>query len=416
MSGTFAAAETTTPPIRTRAPKPVCRTTIIGAGPYGLSVAAHLMAAGIETRAFGDVMSFWRGHMPAGMKLRSQWRASHFSAPGGRYSLNEFVTAGGLKFEEPIPLEDFIRYGEWFQRQAVPNLDSRKVSRVDRAGEHFRVILEDGETFESQRVVIAAGLANQAFVPREFQQVSRELVGHTANDVDLGRFQGRRVAVIGRGQSAMESAVLLAEAGAEVEVICRGAVNWLGRENAGMDGGRSALRGMVKRLRAPGGVGPFPLDWIAEMPGLLRSWPNGWRSRLSQRCLRPAAAGWLMPRMGGVRVNAGRAVTGVREQGRELQLHLNGGTRMTVDYVLLATGYRLDIAAPGILSRSLLDRVRLHPGAGCPVLGRNFESSVSGLHFAGSAAVPSYGPKMRFVAGVDYAARSITKGAFSRVR
>lgn len=415
MSGNITAIQPAGADVRVRAPKSVCRVTVIGAGPFGLSIAAHLRGAGIETRVFGDVMSFWRGHMPAGMKLRSAWRASHLAAPGGRYSLDQYVAAGGMLRAEPIPIEDFIRYGEWFQRQTVPDVDRRKVCRVEQVGARFRVVLDDGEEFDSARVVVAAGLQNQAFFPAEFQAISRDLVSHTADHVDLGCFRGRRVAVIGRGQSGMESAVLLAEAGAEVEVICRGPVNWLGRESGGATRNKSALRALVGGMRAPGGVGPFPLDWLAEVPGVVRLVPAALRSRLSKRCLRPAAAGWLTPRMNGVRMNPGRVVTGAQACDGTLTLYLDDGTLSVVDHALLATGYMLDISKPGILAPGLIERIQLHQGTGCPVLSAHFESSVPGLHFAGSSAVPSYGPKMRFVSGVGYAARSITQGVRSRV-
>ena len=354
--------------------------------------------------------------MPKGMKLRSGWGASHLSAPGGRYSLDEFAAAGGIQRAGPIPLEAFIGYGQWFQRQCIPDLDSRKVRRVEHAGDRFHIVLEDGDEFDSRRVVVAAGLANQEFFPSVFQGISRELVSHTADHVNLGRFRGRRVAVVGRGQSGMESAALLSEAGAEVEVICRGPVHWIGTEASGAKRSRSAIRALVGRIRAPGGVGPFPLDWLAEMPGALRRCPAAMRNRLSKRCLRPAAAGWLTTRMDGVRVNPGRAIVGARAKDGALTLHLDDGTRSVVDHALLATGYALDISKPGILASSLIERIQLHQGASCPVLSAYFESSVPGLHFAGSSAVPSYGPLMRFVTGAGYAARSITQGALSRTR
>ena len=395
-----------------RAPKSVCRMTVIGAGPYGLSVAAHLIGAGIETRVFGDVMSFWRGNMPAGMKLRSPWRASSLSAPGGRYSIDDYVAAGGMDRTEPIPLQDFIRYGLWFQRQAAPDVDRRRVRSVDASGNRFRIVLEDGEAFESLGVVIAAGLANQARYPREFQGFSRVLVSHAADHTDLGRFRGQRVAVIGRGQSAMESAALLAESGAEVEVICRGPVHWIGMEAGGHK--RSKKGALVAGLRAPSGVGPFPFDWLADMPGTMHCFPEQLRGRLSQRCLRPAAAGWLLPRMGGVRIHPGGAIRDVRRQGGSLMVSLGGGTQTVVDHALLATGYELDISKPGILAPGLLAQIQRHAGGGCPALSAHLESSVPGLYFAGSSAVPSYGPLMRFVAGTGYAARSIAKGAGSR--
>src|SRR5207248_11535645 len=53
-------------------------TVVIGAGPYGLSVAAHLRAAGIPTLTLGTPMAFWRS-MPAGMFLRSAPSASSLS-------------------------------------------------------------------------------------------------------------------------------------------------------------------------------------------------------------------------------------------------------------------------------------------------------------------------------------------------
>jgi hypothetical protein len=122
----------------------------------------------------------------------------------------------------------------------------------------------------------------------------------------------------------------------------------------------------------------------------------------------------LTSRMGGVRVHAGHIVTGVTAQNGELALRLDNGTRSTVDHALLATGYALDIRKMGVLAPSLVEQIQLHPGTGCPVLSSNFESSVPGLRFAGSSAVPSYGPLMRFVAGAGYAAQSIARGERSR--
>jgi hypothetical protein len=211
----------------------------------------------------------------------------------------------------------------------------------------------------------------------------------------------------------MESAALLAESGAHVEVICRGDVNWLGTETHATKG-KGPLRALIGGMRAPGGVGPFPLDWLAELPGMLRLCPTALRSLFSKRCLRPAAAGWLMGRMSGVNVNAGRAVTSAKVEQGALTLKLHDGTRAVVDHALLATGYKLDISKPGILAPSLVERVQLQPGTGCPILSAHYESSIPGLHFAGSSAVPSYGPMMRFVSGVSYAAHSITKGALAR--
>ena len=176
----------------------------------------------------------------------------------------------------------------------------------------------------------------------------------------------------------------------------------------------SPVRKLIGNLKAPGGVGPFPLDWLAEKPWAVRLLPRFLRGKFSARCLRAAAAGWLLPRMGRVQVNAGRAIISAKEQNGALILNLDDDTRTVVDHALLATGYLLDISRVGILAQSVLSQLRLQPGTRCPFLSGHLEASVPGLYFAGSSAVPNHGPLMRFVAGTGYAARSITQGVLTR--
>src|SRR5580698_2192102 len=99
---------------------------IIGAGPYGLSAAAHLRSIkGLEVRVFGEPMSFWDRNMPAGMFLRSNWTATRIADPNGLLSLEAYQAAADNHFSVPVPLESFVQYGLWYQRQAVPDLDQR---------------------------------------------------------------------------------------------------------------------------------------------------------------------------------------------------------------------------------------------------------------------------------------------------
>src|SRR2546422_3130333 len=208
----------------------VCDAVIIGAGPYGIAAAAHLRAAGVETRSFGRAMDFWEEHMPAGMFLRSHRDASHIAHPQGAMRLDEFEAVRGAPISQPTPLEDFIPYGRWFQRSVVPDLDARRVRRVEPGPRGFRVVLEDGEPVETRRVVVAAGILPFTRRPPEFDRLPAELCSHSSDHSDLSPFAGRRVAVVGGGQSALECAVLLLEAGADVEVIIRAeGVRWLGR-------------------------------------------------------------------------------------------------------------------------------------------------------------------------------------------
>jgi len=390
-----------------------CEVAIIGAGPYGLAAAAHLQAAKVATRVFGDTMAFWRRNMPSGMKLRSPWRASHIADPDRAHTLDIFADTHGIEQTENLSLADFVRYGEWFQRRAVPDLDPRMVVSVAPGPRGFRLTLDDECIVEATRVVVATGLTNQAYRPAEFEGLSPTLVSHSSEVVKPADFSGRHVAVIGRGQSACESAVLLQEAGAEADLVCRGEVRWLGAEAVRPRRNGDVLWSLRRALHAPSAIGPFPYNWLADMPSALYRLPPETRQRLSAQCLRAAASGWLKGRAGGVRINAGRTVLAARAQGERVVLHLDDGAA-AFDHVILATGYRVDISKLGVLTPELLVQVKLRDGY--PILSPRFESSISGLHFVGSSAVGSFGPLPRFVAGSGYAARRVTEAALASAR
>lgn len=383
-----------------------CEVAIIGAGPYGLSVAAHLNAANIETRVFGEPMSFWQRHMPRGMYLRSPWVASHLADPVRRYSLDVFAKQRGIDRQYPLPLAHFVDYGKWFQNSAVPNLDSRQVGCVEEAGAGYCLRLGDGEAVFARRVVVALGLARQEFRPAPFVGLPAELVSHSCEHDTLDPWRGKRVAVIGRGQSACESAALLYEAGAEVELICRGDVRWLGVPDRAERQNLLWLKRLRAKLAAPSEVGPFPLDWFNELPELARRAPASLRQWMAVRSLRPASAGWVKPRFDGVRVSAGRQTVSARASDHEVALQFDQGAGV-FDHVLLATGYRIDISKLQIWAPELLRKIARTDGS--PTLAAGFESSAPGLHFIGSSSVASYGPLMRFVVGAGYAARSLTR-------
>ena len=380
---------------------------VIGAGPYGLSVAAHLRHAGVATHVFGEPMAFWRDNMPRGMLLRSPWRATHVSDPQAAFSLDAYAAEQGVDRNKLLPVEDFVAYGAWFQRHAVPDVDPRAVRLIDAAPNGFRLTLADGETLSVDRVVIATGLRHQEYRPPPFCNLPAALVSHTCEHTGFSQFRGKRVAVIGRGQSACESAALLAEAGAQTEVISHGEIHWLAA--AGKNEARHSFR---RRLRAalasPSEVGPFPLSWLVEVPGVVRLWPETMRAEFTRRCLRAAAAGWLLPRFANVTCTSSSMITGARVRGERIELMLDDGDR-AFDHVLLGTGYRVDIARLGILAPQLLDRIARENGS--PLLRRGFESSVAKLHFVGSYAVHSFGPLLRFIAGAPYAARTVAKAA-----
>ena len=377
---------------------------IIGAGPYGLAAAAHLRAAGLDTRVFGDPMAFWRKQMPAGMLLRSGWEACFISDPTGALGLDRFKAERGLKFSYPVPLESFVDYGRWFQQKAVPDLDQRMVERLQPEGGAFRLLLEDGTIVRARRVVVATGIAPFAWRPHQFDGIPGELASHTSDHVDLRAFNGKQVAVMGGGQSALESAALLHEGGAEVEVIMRapGPI-WIGQ---------NFLKTMPKPYRfvfyPPTDVGPLGLNWLVALPGLFRLLPRDLQERFAYRSIRPMGGHWLRPRVDGVvKITAGANVSSATVTGEQVRLRLDDGTERQVDHVLLGTGYRVNVARYPFLAPELVQSLRLVDGY--PILNSGFESSVSGLYFLGAPAAWSYGRLMRFVSGTHYATRSLAR-------
>lgn len=377
---------------------------ILGAGPYGLAAAAHLRRTGADVRVLGDPMSFWRV-MPTGMLLRSNWTATCISDYRGPLSLDAYRAATGAKVDKPVPLANFIEYGMWVQEQVVPDLDRRMVETLDSGPDGFRLLLDDGMRLDARRVVVAAGIKPFANRPAYAQGLPSELASHTGDHQDLACFSGARVLVVGGGQSALESAALLTEHGAEAEVVARADhLNWL-------HGGKyhRKLGRLAPLLYAPTDVGPMGLSRLVAVPDVFRRLPHQIQDPLAYRSIRPAGAAWLTPRLRNVPITMHRSIVSVDMAGDGLQVRFDDGSQRTIDHLLLGTGYHVDISRYPFLAPRLLARV--HQEQGYPVLGRGMESSVPGLHFVGAPAAWSFGPIMRFVSGGWYTGRAVAQVA-----
>ncbi|TMD24776.1 MAG: NAD(P)/FAD-dependent oxidoreductase [Chloroflexi bacterium] len=372
-------------------------TVVIGAGPYGLSIAAHLLGARLPTETFGEPMAFWQG-MPAGMYLRSAWSASSLSAPDRACDLDSFLRATGRQQQQPIPLRFFVDYGLWFQRHAVPNVDPTLVKSLAADGADFSIELDDGRTLRASRVIVAVGIDRFANLPAFARGLPPSLASHTRAHRDFGRFKGMRIAVVGGGQSAIESAALLHEAGAHVELIVRHSIRWLKLHD---------YRGPGRRiLYAPSDVGPPGLNWMLHFPLAFRLLPLRVQKAVTRRAVRPAGARWLIDRVRGrVPITSNRFVHSASPAPGGVRLELSDGTTRLVDHLVLATGYRPNLDRLDFMTPPLRQQIRQRDGF--PVLNRWLESSVPGLHFAGGLADQSYGPICRFVSGAEVAARRI---------
>jgi pyridine nucleotide-disulfide oxidoreductase len=385
-----------------------CDVAIIGAGPYGLSAAAYLRTVkGLDVYSFGEPMSFWERNMPTGMLLRSGWAATHIADPNRSLTLDEYRASSGKNFSSPVPLDRFIDYGHWYQRQSIPEPDQRKIVRVESDAKGFRLIPEKSEVVVATRLVIAAGIGSFAWVPAQFAGLPNSLASHASEHRPFRCYSGKRVLVVGGGQSALESAALLYENGAEVQIVARARqIRWLGGLVS-----RTIQHGLgptiSKLLYAPTDVGPAGICQIVARPDLVRRFPRPVQDWFRERSIRPAGAQWLVARLRNVPMKLGRCVVSATHSSGRVRVKLDDGSESTVDHVLLGTGYRVDVSKYDFLAPHLARSISRC--GGYPRLSEGFETSVPRLHILGAPAVWSFGPLMQFVVGTHYTSRSLLR-------
>lgn len=387
-----------------------CDVVVIGAGPYGLSAGVHLKAKGIAVRVFGEPMEFWAQKMPEGMLLRSPRGASSLSDPERAFTLEAYEAASKREPCAPVPLDTFVEYGRWFRHQLGSDLDQRTVLRVDRDRPGFRLTLQDGNEIRSTYVVIAAGIGPFKKKPAVFQNLSPQQAIHCYEGRDVRKFAGKRVAVIGGGQSALESAALLHEANAKVEVIVREShLRWIGQHSW-----LHHMGPLSSLLYSPHDVGPVGISRLVAYPKLVSYVPLKVRDRIRTRAVRPAGARWLPERLATVKITTACSVSQATADGDEIALKLDDGSERRLDHVLLGTGYQVDISRYDFLPQELTHDIRQSDGY--PKLAGGFLSSVPGMHFIGATAARSFGPLLYFVAGTEFASRELVSSLSRRGR
>ncbi|CAL78546.1 putative oxidoreductase; NAD(FAD)-dependent dehydrogenases [Bradyrhizobium sp. ORS 278] len=381
---------------------------IIGAGPYGLSLSAHLAARHVEHRIFGRPMQFWERIAEAGGEryLKSYCFGTNLSSPTPGYTFADHNRPRGLETFEPCSMQNFAAYGRWFQQNVVPWAEDVDVARVDRQGRRFVINLADGSDCFAESVVVATGLSGFAHIPPHLRALPAPLIVHTSEIRNFATFAGRDVAVVGAGQSALEAAALLLEAGARPQLFVReDAVHWQTRV--------SRERSLWRRLRSPiAGLGTGPKAWtLTNFPGAMHSLPDTWRTRFTQTHLPAEGAWWLRSRVEDkLPIHLGTTVVNAREAGGRAALTVRGldgqEQQIHVDHVVAGTGYDIDVERYAFLDPDMREAIaRLEKS---PRLNAVFESSVPGLHFIGPASAMSFGPLFRFVVGAEYSAQVLS--------
>jgi FAD-dependent urate hydroxylase len=376
---------------------------IIGAGPYGLAMAAYCRDTGIDYRLLGEPMSFWKSHMPAGMYLRSRhdWHLDPFE----RRTIERYLRAKKIPRAGTLPLSLrlYLDYAAWFQAEEKIVADPRLVRHLTRTAARrypFEVRLSDGDVLRAENVLIAIGFGMSAHVPPELAHlVPSGRLRHAQDCIDFERLAGKSCLIIGGRQSAFEWAALAGEAGAaRIHVSHR---------HASPD----------YALADWSWVNPL-LDRMLDEPGWYRRLTQGAKQEIIQhmwRIGRLRVEPWLGPRLASLPVTfwPDTQLTDCRSgpDGR-LEIELNAGTPLAVDEVLVATGYRTDVRRLPFLARSnILEHLAIDEGY--PELSDHFESSVAGLYFTNRFASRQFGNFFDFTAGARVAARLIGR-ALSR--
>jgi FAD-dependent urate hydroxylase len=386
--------------------KPVTDVAIIGAGPYGLSLAAHLRARGVKYRIFGEAMRFWR-NMPVGVNLKSLAFATNIAVPKRGYSFPDWCRRHGLEDFEPCTMQSFAAYGLEIQQQFVPDLEEVLATTISQRSGGFEVALSSGEHLRARKVVVCTGLSGLARIPDVLRELGPDRMRHTFDISDYSEFRNKTVAVIGAGASAIEAGALVHEAGGCSEIFVRG-------EEAVFHGRTPRVRPLWQRIKNPMTVlGASRTSWVLQqLPLSVHMLPRERRTRFVKRYLGPASPWWIQDRvLGKVPIHVRHDVVEVGNTSQRVQLKMRDGKGslrdVEVDFVIAGTGYDVDVSRLKFLDPEISNRVRRIEGA--PTLDINFESSVPGLHFAGPLSFMCFGPLFRFVTGAEITARRLAR-------
>lgn len=383
--------------------KQICEVAIIGAGPYGLSLAAHLRARGVSYRIFGKPMDTWAAHMPKNMTLKSEGFASNLSAPSKGSQIGDYCLERGIAYSDrsiPIAIDTYLDYTKTFRDRFIPDVEETMVTSLSRGADHFELSLYSGERVMARNVVLAVGVTWFAWTPDVLKSLPASMLSHSYAHRDVEQFRGKEVAVVGSGSSAIDLAHLLQETGASVRIVARRKQLQF---NSVPDGDPSMLHWIQNPPSTIGkGWGSY---FCAEAPLLFYRLPRHMKDRAIASHMHPAA-GWFMRDQveGRVPLMTGRTpVKAEAKDGRALLTLASdaGEETLTVDHVIAATGYEPDVDKLPFLSPSLNEKILRSKRS--PLVSDRFETSVPGLYATGLAVMDMFGPLLRFMVGAEFA-------------
>ena len=362
---------------------------IVGAGPFGLALAAQAQHDRIEHLVVGKPMEFWRANMPKGMFLRSacDWHLD----PQNVHTIEAYLhsqnkTPAGV---EPLSLDFYLNYAAWFQEQKRIQALPVYIQRLDR-NDHFVATTFDGDVIHAQRVALAPGFKHFAYIPNDLKaRLPAGRFQHTAEFVDFSDARDKRYLIIGGRQSAFEWAALLLEAGAAAVHLSH----------------RHASPAFA--VADWSWVNPL-VDNMVENPSWFRRLSQTEKDEVSHRLWaegRLKVEPWLEARLDDDRVKIWPQ-TQLESSSENLEETLTNGEKFKVDHIVFASGYKVDITRlPYLAAGNLLEQIQTFNGF--PVLDDHLETSVPGLFITSMPATQDFGPFFGFTISVRTSARLI---------
>lgn len=355
---------------------------IIGSGPYGISLAAHAEAQGLSYELFGYPMDFWKNKMPPEMFIRTQLEFIGLSDPDDTYTFARYQHETGTEYSYPVPRSIWVDYAFWFAEKTHVRFSEELVHKLDYYGDRYVLLTEYGRRLEARQVVVSVGLTGAEYIPRHLRAFKGRWVTHTNGYTNYNDFCGKRVAVLGGGQSGWEAAALLYQAGAQVDLIYRG---------SGYESPVPHINARQRKL-APLFYFLTPEEQEEERRELLRA----------------TVTEFLVPLVEGkVQQRPYSEVTKaeVKDASDQLTLLISNGDSIEVDHLIVATGYQSRLDQLVFLS-PFYSQIKQESN-GYPKINERFESSVPGLYFAGPLSAYHHGPAFTQIAGVWHTSRTI---------
>jgi thioredoxin reductase len=227
-------------------------------------------------------------------------------------------------------------------------------------------------------------------------------VSHSFDHHELNALADKNVLILGGGSSAVDTAVLAADAGAKVTLLARRSVI---HYHAVPD--PDAVSWLSAIANPSSGIGPgWRSFFCTNAPRLFRRLPEATRLRATRTHLGPAP-GWFMRGKleGRVKTRLGYHLDTVTADDRRVTVTAHndkGAMTLTADHVIAATGYKPDLRSLPFLTDAL--RGRIAHTVHTPKLSDSFETSAPGLFVMGALSANSFGPLMRFMVGSEYVA------------